>query len=45
MVVQLKLGDKNISNYMLVERVKHTFGLDAHTMDLDVAGIKGEFHV
>lgn len=45
LVVQLKLGDKNISNYMLVERVKHTFRLDTHTMDLDVAGIKGEFHV
>lgn len=45
LVVQLNLGDRTVSNYMLVERVKHTFSLDTHTMDLNVAGIKGEFHV
>ena len=42
-VVNLKLGDKNISNYMVVEQVKHTFSLDEHTMDLTLAGIRGEF--
>lgn len=45
LVVQLNLGDTKVSNYMLVERVKHTFSHDLHTMDLNVAGIKGEFHV
>lgn len=45
LVVQLNLGDTKISNYMLVERVKHTFSMDTHIMDLDLAGIKGEFHV
>lgn len=45
LVVQLNLGDTKVSNYMLVERVKHTFSHDLHTMDLSVAGIKGEFHV
>ncbi len=43
LVVNLKLGDKNISNYMVVEQVKHTFSLDEHTMDLTLAGIRGEF--
>ncbi|MBC6681302.1 M23 family metallopeptidase [Zhenpiania hominis] len=42
-VVNLKLGDKKISNYMVVEQVKHTFSLDEHTMDLTLAGIRGEF--
>lgn len=45
LVVQLNLGDTKLSNYMLVERVKHTFSMDTHIMDLDLAGIKGEFHV
>ncbi|MCQ4637147.1 M23 family metallopeptidase [Anaerovorax odorimutans] len=45
LIVQLDLGDKKISNYMLVEKVKHTFKNGSHTMDLSLAGIKGEFHV
>lgn len=45
LVVRLSLGDKTISNYMLVEKVKHTFSHDMHVMDLELAGIKGEFNV
>ncbi|MCI7300800.1 MAG: M23 family metallopeptidase [Clostridiales Family XIII bacterium] len=45
LVVKFDLGDKSISNFMLVEKVKHTFVNGAHTMDLSLAGIKGEFHV
>lgn len=40
-VVNLALGDVNISNFMLVEKVKHTFKLDEHLMDLTLRG--GEF--
>lgn len=42
-VVNLKLEDKNICNYMVVEQVQHTFALNEHTMDLTLAGIRGEF--
>lgn len=45
LVVSFDLGDKKIRNYMLVEKVKHVFSNGAHTMDLNLAGIKGEFHV
>lgn len=45
LVVSLDLGDKKIRNYMLVEKVKHAFANGVHTMDLSLAGIKGEFHV
>ncbi len=40
-VVQLKLDDMTINNYMLVEKVTHTFDKDLHTMDLTLRG--GEF--
>ena len=40
-VVNLALGDMNIKNFMLVEKVKHTFKLDEHFMDLTLRG--GEF--
>ncbi len=40
-VVNLALGDVNISNFMLVEKVKHTFKPDEHLMDLTLRG--GEF--
>lgn len=40
-VVNLDLGDMNIKNFMLVERVKHSFKLDEHFMDLTLRG--GEF--
>lgn len=40
-VVRLNLGDIKISNFMLVEKVKHTFKLDNHFMDLTLRG--GEF--
>lgn len=37
-VVNLALGDINLKNFMLVEKVKHTFKLDEHTMDLTLRG-------
>lgn len=40
-VVNLALGDINVKNFMLVEKVKHTFKLDEHFMDLTLRG--GEF--
>ena len=40
-VVNLALGDMNVKNFMLVEKVKHTFKLDQHFMDLTLRG--GEF--
>lgn len=39
--VLLNLGDLNVANYMLVEKVKHSFYESNHVMDLTVAG--GEF--
>lgn len=42
-VVKFNLGDLLIQNYMVVEKVKHTFVNGLHTMNLDVSGIKGEF--
>lgn len=39
--VRLDLGDVKVNNFMLVEKVKHTFKLDAHFMDLTLRG--GEF--
>lgn len=40
-VVNLNLGDVKLENFMLVERVKHTFQKDLHLMDLTLRG--GEF--
>lgn len=40
-VVKLDLGDVSIQNFMLVEKVKHTFNNDLHTMDLTLRG--GDF--
>ena len=40
-VVSLALGDVSLKNFMLVEKVKHTFKLDQHVMDLTLRG--GEF--
>lgn len=45
LVVKLAFDDIKVQNYMLVEKVKHTFEQGVHTMDIDVAGIKGEFVV
>lgn len=45
LVVKLDLPDMKVQNYMVVEKVKHTFNDDGHRMDLDVSGIKGEFNV
>lgn len=39
--VQLYLGDIDVSNYMMVDTVKHTFRESDHRMDLKVIG--GEF--
>ena len=41
--VKMGLGDINVSNYMCVESVTHTFEHGLHTMDLTLSGIKGEF--
>lgn len=40
-VVKLDIGDVSIQNFMLVEKVKHTFNNDLHTMDLTLRG--GDF--
>lgn len=40
-VVKLALGDIDVKNFMLVEKVTHTFKLDEHFMDLTLRG--GEF--
>lgn len=40
-VVNLGLGDMNMKNFMLVEKVTHIFKLDQHFMDLTLRG--GEF--
>ena len=36
--VKLYLGDTNVNNYMLVEKVTHNFDNDHHTMDLTLEG-------
>lgn len=36
--VRLDVGDKNVNNYMLVEKVTHNFSNDHHTMDLTLEG-------
>lgn len=36
--VKLDIGERIISNYMLVEKVTHTFNNDHHTMDLTLGG-------
>lgn len=40
-VVKLNLGDVKVENFMLVEKVTHTFDKDKHTMNLTLRG--GEF--
>ena len=42
-VVQLYLGDISVSNYLLVEKVTHTFNNDQHLMSMNLRG--GEFVV
>jgi hypothetical protein len=42
-IVALNLGDITVKNYMMVEKVKHTFEESRHTMDLTLRG--GEFVV
>jgi DNA replication protein DnaD len=37
-IVQLGLGDVNVSNYMVVESVKHTFNEQQHLMQLKLRG-------
>lgn len=41
LIVNLNLGDVKLKNFMLVEKVSHTFNLDEHYMDLTLIG--GEF--
>lgn len=36
--VSLNLGDLTVSNYMICQRVKHTFSKEEHTMDLTLVG-------
>lgn len=38
-VVNLDLGDTKVKNYMLVEKVKHTFKFQEHFMDLTLRGV------
>ncbi len=40
-VVNLALGDTSLLNYMLVEKVKHSFENGMHTMDLTLRGRTG----
>lgn len=42
-IVQLYLGDISLSNYLLVEKVTHTFKNDQHLMSMNLRG--GEFIV
>ena len=44
-VVRFRFDDLSLQNYMVVEKVKHTFQNGLHTMDLDVSGVRGEFTV
>lgn len=37
-IIKLNLGDVNVLNYMLVEKVKHTFTNGHHSMDLTLIG-------
>lgn len=41
LAISLDLGDMKLQNYMLVDKVKHTFTNDEHLMDLTLVG--GEF--
>ena len=38
LVVMLGLGDINVSNYLMVEQVKHTYNNEQHLMDLNMRG-------
>ena len=38
LVVMLGLGDINVSNYLMVEQVKHTFNNEQHLMELKMRG-------
>lgn len=38
LVVTLGLGDMNLSSYLMVEQVKHTFSNEQHVMDLNMRG-------
>jgi len=38
LVVALGLGDMNLSSYLMVEQVKHTFNNEQHLMDLKMRG-------
>ncbi len=40
--VKLNLGDVKVNNYMLVEKVTHTFKNNHHTMDLTLEGAWGD---
>ena len=43
--VMLNIGDMEVRNFMVVEKVKHTFSDGLHLMDLILIGIRGEFRV
>lgn len=42
-LVKLSLGDIEVSNLMMVEKVTHKFSAGTHFMDLNLVGIRGEF--
>lgn len=38
LIVTLGLGDINLSSYLMVEQVKHTFSNEQHLMDMKMRG-------
>jgi|GEM_PF-591591 len=45
LVVMMDLGDVKLQNFMVVEKVRHTFANGEHLMNLNVSGVRGEFNV
>ena len=41
MMIQLDVGDIKVQNYMIVDKVKHIFKYQRHTMDIDFIGQMG----
>ena len=42
MVINLDVGDIIVQNYMIVDKVKHKFEFQRHTMDIDFIGQMGK---
>ena len=41
MMIQLNVGDIVVQNFMIVDKVKHKFEYQRHTMDIDFIGQMG----